>query len=98
MARCGPFHNVLLLVQREACKRDEHGVPKLNTPLGWPKKGGEEEVNKFLEPGVFKISGDKLQAISRVSGVVPGGVLILPPQAQTAQEGRGVAHTLLCLE
>ena len=73
-------------------------MPKLNTPLGWPKKGGEEEVNKFLEPGGFKVSGDKLQAISRVSGVVPGGVFGSYLRRLKQPKKAAVAHTILCLE
>ena len=69
-----PFTRYFSSCDGKPVRLDEHGVPKVNTPLGWPKKGGEEEVNKFLEPGGFKVSGDKLQAISEVRGVVPGGV------------------------
>jgi hypothetical protein len=67
-----PFTRYFSSCDRKPVRLDEHGVPKLNVPLGWPKKGGEEEVNKFLEPGGFKVSGDKLQAISEVRGVVSG--------------------------
>ena len=29
---------------------DEHGLPQDgNAPLGWPKKGNMEEINRFLE-------------------------------------------------
>ena len=93
-----PFTTYFFSCDGKPVRRDEHGVPKSNTPLGWPKKGGEEEVNKFLEPGGFKISGNKLQAISSVSGVVPGGVF--GSYLRRLKQPKKVAElrTLLCLE